>query len=119
MMVNLYKETMDPTLAIVGQTIEPKIRQYVEQKTGIKYRSYDPKKINFDLFSNDHVFGGIPDGEPVDANDQLLYPQMPMLEIKTSSIDAFWYKKNGSELVMQKDENGYPIVKEPNKKRNS
>jgi hypothetical protein len=42
-----------------------------------------------------------------------------MLEVKTSSIDSFVYKKTNNELKMQFDFNGYPQIKEPNGKRNS
>jgi hypothetical protein len=44
---------------------------------------------------------------------------MPMLEIKTSSIDAFVYKRERNELKMVKDENGLPAVKEKNAKKAS
>ena len=35
-----------------------------------------------------------------------------MLEIKTSSFDGLVYKKIDGTLVLQKDENGFPIIKE-------
>jgi hypothetical protein len=44
---------------------------------------------------------------------------MPMLEIKTSSIDAFVYKRERNELKMVKDENGLPVIKEKNAKKAS
>ena len=35
-----------------------------------------------------------------------------MLEIKTSSFDGLVYKKIDGTLVLQKDEDGFPIIKE-------
>jgi hypothetical protein len=42
-----------------------------------------------------------------------------MLEIKTSSIDAFVYKNENGCLTMQKDQNNVPLIKTANAKRNS
>lgn len=120
LMVKIYTETMDQTLAKVGCEIEPKIKAYVEQTLQQKYISYEPAKIGWDIFSEDKIFGGIPDGEPIDINGKLCYEQKaPMLEIKTTSIDAFEYKKINGTLRMQKDANDVPIIKEKNKKYNS
>jgi hypothetical protein len=46
MMTNLFTDTMDPTLAIVGNTIEPKIRDYVTKQLNIQYKVYNPREIN-------------------------------------------------------------------------
>ena len=118
-MTGLFKETMDQTLAKVGNVIEPKVREFVEERLNQKYVCYNPFEINWDIFPENDIFGGIPDGEPIDENGKLLYPQKPMLEIKTTSIDAFVYKKQDGVLTMQKDESGMPIVKEEKKKFNS
>ncbi|MCQ2957255.1 MAG: hypothetical protein MJ233_05580 [Mycoplasmoidaceae bacterium] len=71
------------------------------------------------MFKNiDKVFGGIPDGEPLNVNGVVDYSTgNPMLEIKTTSIDAFVYKTEKGLLHMQKDDKGYPLVKEPGKKK--
>lgn len=116
-MVGIYSEPLDPIYANAGNIIEPKIKDYVQESLGIKYIQYDPKKIGFDMFRDNQYFGGIPDGEPVDENDNLLYPQYPMLEIKTTSIDSFVFKTVDNLLTLQKDENGWPIVKKENEKR--
>jgi hypothetical protein len=42
-----------------------------------------------------------------------------MLEIKTTSIDSFVYKKENHELRLQKDANGLPLIKEAGGKRAS
>ncbi|MDR0826123.1 MAG: YqaJ viral recombinase family protein [Mycoplasmataceae bacterium] len=119
-MVNLYKDVMDPTLAKVGNTIEPMVRDYVEKKLGINFKVYNPMAIGWDVFKENQIFGGIPDGEPINANGIVDYTNdKPMLEVKTSSIDSFVYKKTNNELKMQFDFNGYPQIKEPNGKRNS
>lgn len=118
-MTGLYREPMDQTLAKVGNVIEPMVRQYVENKTNQKYICYDPAKVNWDVFAENKIFGGIPDGEPIDENGKLLYPEKPMLEIKTTSIDAFVYKRQNGVLTMQKDESGIPLIKEEKKKYNS
>ena len=111
--VNLYKEEMDVTLAHVGHTIEPKIRDFVSQQLNINFKSYDPFAIKWDVFKENKIFGGIPDGEPIDDNGNFLYDAgKPMLEIKTSSFDGLVYKKIDGTLVLQKDENGFPIIKE-------
>jgi hypothetical protein len=44
---------------------------------------------------------------------------MPMLEIKTSSIDSFVYKRVNNQLKMTKDVNGLPVIKEKNAKKNT
>ncbi len=112
-MVNIYIEKMDSTLSTVGQIIEPKIRDYVSQLFRVNFCSYNPAAVKWDVFANiDDVFGGIPDGEPIDNNGNLIYKDnYPMLEIKTSSIDKFVYEKVDGCLQMQKDTNGLPLVK--------
>ncbi|WP_228444767.1 MPN551 family DNA-binding protein [Mycoplasma tullyi] len=111
-MVNLYYETMDPILSKAGVVIEPKVRDYVMKKFKINYKSYEPTQVGFDLFKDNQIFGGIPDGEPVDEDGNLLYDQdHPMLEIKTTSIDKLSYKKVDGSLRMMTDESGLPIVK--------
>nr|QIQ09900.1 hypothetical protein PlMoll_0630 [uncultured Mycoplasmataceae bacterium] len=117
-MTKIYKEEMDPTLSKVGCAIEPKVREYVEKELGCKYLSYDPIQIRFDVFHENKIFGGIPDGEPV-VNGHIDYSKFPMLEIKTTSIDSFVYKKENGSFLMKKDENGYPLIKLPGEKRNS
>ncbi len=116
-MTNIYVEEVDDTLMKAGTIIEPKIHQYVCEKLNINFKQYDPFKVKWDVFSNNKIFGGIPDGEPVDKNGNLLYPDKPMLEIKTTSIDSFLYKKIKNDLVLQKDEFGNPIVKSKGEKR--
>jgi hypothetical protein len=117
-MVNLYKDTMDPTLARTGNVIEPKVRNYVTQQLNIPFRVYDPKAVNYDVFSSHPIFGGIPDGEPLNQNQQVDYSTgMPMLEIKTSSIDSLLYKRERNELKMVKSSDGTPVIKEKNAKK--
>ncbi len=117
-MTKIYKEDMDPTLSKVGCLIEPKIREYVEKELGCKYLSYDPVQIKFDAFCENKIFGGIPDGEPI-VNGHIDYSKFPMLEIKTTSIDSFVFKKENGSFFMKKDKNGYPIIKLLGEKRNS
>lgn len=118
-MVGIYSEPIDPTLAKLGQYVEPKVRDYVSQKLNIKFKDYVPSQVNWDVFKDvDKVFGGIPDGEPIDDNGNIDYSNnKPMLEIKTTSIDAFVYKTQKGLLHMQKDEQGLPLVKEAGKKK--
>ncbi|KEZ22993.1 MPN551 family DNA-binding protein [Ureaplasma diversum] len=116
-MVKIYKEDIDKIYSDAGNIIEPKIKDYVEQKLNIKFRQYDPVKIKWDIFTDNKIFGGIPDGEPVDENGELLYPHAPMLEIKTTSIDSFKFKIVDEVLVLQKDKRNYPIIKKENEKR--
>ncbi|AAC71600.1 YqaJ viral recombinase family protein [Mycoplasmoides genitalium] len=119
-MVKIYEDEFDETLAKAGNIIEPKIRDYVNLKTGFNFHSYDPKKVQFDLFKDDSVFGGIPDGEPLDENGELAYQNdLPMLEIKTTSCDSLIYKKINGNLKMILDENGMPIVKKKDGKKDS
>lgn len=118
-MVNIYTEKMDKMVSDVGNAVEPKVRKFVEQhfrdKTGldVKYSFYEPSKFNWDMWKGiDDVFGGIPDGEPYVDGKLAFDKGLPILEIKTSSIDAFKYKKEKGVFVLQKDEKGNPIVKE-------
>ena len=118
-MVGIYQEKMDPLLAKVGQVIELKIRDYAQQKLNLKFKSYDPREINYDVFKEDNVYGGIPDGEPVDESGKISYTNnKPMLEVKTSSYDSLVYKHdNENSLRMVFDENNLPVVKIPGGKR--
>ncbi|GMO13942.1 MAG: YqaJ viral recombinase family protein [Mycoplasmoidaceae bacterium] len=116
-MVNLFKDEMDPTLSIVGNTIEPILKKYAETKLDAKFLTHNPSTINYDAFPENRVFGGIPDGEPL-VNGRINYSTgLPMLEIKTSSIDKFSYVTENGSLKMNKDKNGLPIVKEIGGKR--
>ncbi|MDE6472975.1 MAG: YqaJ viral recombinase family protein [Ureaplasma sp.] len=113
LMTNIYFEPMDDFYSTAGNVIEPKIRNYVSEKTGIKYLDYDPKKIGFDIFKDNKYFGGIPDGEPVNDLNNLDYSNnKPMLEIKTTSIDAFKFEFRDGGLFVAKDANQAPIIKE-------
>jgi hypothetical protein len=44
-MTNLYKEVMDSTLATVGNTVEPIIRNYVVKQLGVQFHIHNPKDI--------------------------------------------------------------------------
>lgn len=122
-MVGIYSEPIDPTLAKLGMYVEPKVRDYVSQKLNIKFKDYVPAEVKWDVFKGKtdpgyEMFGGIPDGEPVNASGIVDYSTgNPMLEIKTSSIDAFVYKTEKGLLHMQKEPNGLPLVKEQGKKK--
>ena len=118
-MVGIYKETMDETLAKTGTIIEPKIREYAQEKLNLKFKVYNPHEIKYDVFKDDKVYGGIPDGEPVDEFGNISYSDdKPMLEVKTSSCDSLVYKQTEeNQLRMVKDENGFPIVKVPGGKK--
>ena len=117
MMVNIYTEPMEELFANAGNIIEPKIKDWVCQKTGINYKQYNPSSIGYDVFKDNEIFGGIPDGEPIDSSGNLLYPKEPILEIKTSSIDSFVFRKINNQFVLQKNIDGSPCVKIPNEKR--
>lgn len=116
MMVDIYRETMDQMLADAGNIIEPKIREWVENKFGSKYKVYNPFEVGFDVFKENKVFGGIPDGEPL-INNKIDYSKNGILEIKTTSIDSFLYKKIDHVFVLQKDEQNHPIIKSKNTKK--
>ena len=118
-MVGIYKETMDETLAKTGTIIEPKIREYAQEKLNLKFKVYNPREIKYDVFKDDKVYGGIPDGEPVDEFGNISYSDdKPMLEVKTSSYDSLVYKQTEeNQLRLVKDENGFPIVKVPGGKK--
>jgi hypothetical protein len=116
-MVNLFKEEIDEKLSKSGQIIEPLIIKYVEEKLNTKYISHDPIAINFDIFSNNKIFGGIPDGEPINEQNKIDYSNGKlMLEIKTSSIDSFVYRKNNGKLEMVLEDE-LPKIKERYAKR--
>lgn len=117
-MTNLYKDEIDPVLAKVGNEIEPKVRDYVNKITGYNFIAHNPFENKFDIFQFDDVYGGIPDGEPVGLNGKFLYEQdIPMLEIKTTSIDRLSYEKVNDNFTMKFDADGLPIIKEENGKR--
>ena len=113
-MNNIYFETMDPIYSDAGNIIEPKINKYVSELLDTKFKVYNPFEIKWDAFPENKIFGGIPDGEPIDSNNQFLYPEKGMLEIKTTSLDSFLFKKIGNNFVLQKNPKGLPIVKTEN-----
>lgn len=120
MMTNLYYEEMDETLSTVGNIIEPKVKNYVENLTKTNYKQHNPFQIKWDVFQEDSVFGGIPDGEPLNEKGEIDYSNnKPMLEIKTTSIDSFVYKTIDGVLKMQKDDNNIPLIKLKNGKKDS
>lgn len=116
-MTGLYTEPMDEMISKAGCVIEPKIKDLVSKKLNVNYIQYDPFKISFDLFKENKIFGGIPDGEPVVNNIVNYDNSKRMLEIKTTSIDAFSYKKVNNLFILQKDENNYPIIKSKGTKK--
>jgi hypothetical protein len=63
------------------------------------------------VFSENEIFGGIPDGEPFE-NGEINYSSLPMLEMKTTSIDKLMYLPPDANGVMKiKFEDGLPVVK--------
>lgn len=117
MMVNIYNEPMDKMYADAGNIIEPKIHQWVCNHLNLNFKQYNPISCQWDVFKNNQIFGGIPDGEPIDDNGNFLYPNQPILEIKTTSIDAFKFKKINGLLILEKDINNHPVVKSKGEKR--
>lgn len=111
-MVGIYQDDFDPFFAKIGNIIEPKITQYAREKLKTDFMVYDPKKIAWDIFASNKIFGGIPDGEPIDKDGIFDYKNNPMLEIKTTGIDSFKYNKVGNKFTLQKDKNNLPIIKQ-------
>lgn len=116
-MTNIYVEPMDEMYAKIGNLIETKIHAFVCQKLNINFKQYNPFEIKWDAFKENEIFGGIPDGEPIDINGKFLYPDAPMLEIKTTSIDSFVFKNIDGNFVLQKNANGEPIIKKVGEKK--
>lgn len=114
-MVDIYYEPMDEIMANAGNIIEPKLRTWIEENSNYKFTFYDPKKCGFDVFKDNPIFGGIPDGEPL-INGKIDYKDAPILEIKTTSIDSFLYKKIDYVFKLQYDDNNKPIIKLKNGK---
>lgn len=120
MMVGLYEEKMDDTLANAGNVIEPLLRDYVSEVLNIEYKSYVPNDVGYDIFKNDKIFGGIPDGEPLVAGAVDYSLHYPMLEIKTTSKDKIKYSfDSGSMKMVMDEETGLPIVSIKNDKYNT
>lgn len=111
-MVGIYRDDFDPFFAEIGNIIEPKITQYAREKLKTDFMVYDPRKISWDIFPNDKIFGGIPDGEPIDKDGMFDYKNHPMLEVKTTGIDSFKYTHVNNQFVLQKNEFNLPIVKQ-------
>ncbi len=120
-MNGIYKDDFDPMYSKIGNEIEPKLKEYAENVSHIKYKSYDPSAVYWDIFKENKIFGGIPDGEPLDENGNLVFgkKEYPLIEIKTTSVDKFKFAVENGEFVLQKDENGRPIVKTPGAKFDS
>ncbi|MDQ0514347.1 hypothetical protein J2Z62_000785 [Mycoplasmoides fastidiosum] len=112
-MMGFFKTTPDPFFLNAGIVIEPKLREFVESKLNCKFQSYHGPDVGFDVFKTNKYFGGMPDGEPLDPQtNQVNYESnIPMLEIKTTSIDEYFWTKRDNELVLERDENGLPLIK--------
>lgn len=111
--VGIYKEEIDPIYAKAGTIIEPIVRDFTGKNLNINFTSYDPAKIKWDVFNDNKIFGGIPDGEPINKSGELLYDQnQPMLEVKTSSFDKFEFETINNNLRVKLDKNNCPIVKD-------
>lgn len=111
--VGIYKEEIDPIYAKAGTMIEPLVRDFTAKNLNLDFTCYDPVKIKWDVFAENKIFGGIPDGEPIDKNGKLIYDQnKPMLEVKTSSFDKFDFVNVDNNMRVKLDSNGIPIVKE-------
>lgn len=88
-----------------GSEIESKLRLYAEKKFNKKFISYSPEVCGFDVFKNEKIFGGIPDGEEyVDGK------LVSILEIKTASFDKFAWKVKNNEFDLVIGNDGKPIV---------
>ncbi len=68
---------LDRKYVDAGIAIEPKVIAAIEEQTGKKVTTYDPKKYNFDYFADkDEAVGGLPDG--------FIEEDKIVLEIKTT-----------------------------------
>ena len=112
-MVGLYEDVVDPFFVKPGIVIEPLIKEHVEKTLNISYLSYEPSKIGWDVFKENSIFGGIPDGEPNDAakNSFVYMNNQRMLEIKTTSRDKFKFSKEGNSFKVKIDTKGLPEIK--------
>lgn len=73
-----------------GSIIEPKLNAYVQKQLQLKFKSYHSPAVGYDLFPNNPIFGGVPDGEPLGENNQLVFDHKHyLLEIKTASLDEY------------------------------
>ncbi|AAT27794.1 MAGa7180 family putative nuclease [[Mycoplasma] mobile] len=78
---------LDPKYVNAGIMIEPKVIEAIEQISNYKVQTFDPKKYNYDYFSDkDEIVGGIPDG--------YVEEKKIILEIKTTKESNFenWEK---------------------------
>ncbi|WP_216082944.1 MPN551 family DNA-binding protein [Candidatus Mycoplasma haematohominis] len=104
--LGMYQDESDRYFLDAGQIIEPKLKDYAEKKIGKKFISYNPREIKFDLFSDNEIFGGIPDGEEIDSQGKVV----SILEIKTAQLDKYnWTFKNNQYMLDLTD--GKPTVK--------
>ncbi|MCQ3907751.1 MAG: YqaJ viral recombinase family protein [Mycoplasmoidaceae bacterium] len=44
-MVGIYTEPIDPTVAKLGMYIEPKVRAYVSERLNVKFKDYIPSEV--------------------------------------------------------------------------
>lgn len=112
-MMGFYKTEGEQFFTEAGIIIEPKLKKYVEQRLKLTMQSYEGKLVGFDVFKDNPIFGGMPDGEPLDQSGKLLFDdQHPLLEIKTTSIDEYQWEKRKNELFLVRDANQLPIIKQ-------
>lgn len=110
-MLGFYKSEMEQFFVLAGQAIEPKLREFAEFKTNYKFQVHNPISVQFDVFKQHTIFGGLPDGEPVNARGVIDYEgHMPMLEIKTVSRDEYEWTKINNELFLVREDD-MPIIK--------
>ncbi|WP_391592205.1 YqaJ viral recombinase family protein [[Mycoplasma] cavipharyngis] len=111
-MMGFFESTPDPFFLNAGIIIEPKLRSFVEKKLNCKFRFYEGKDVGFDVFKSNPVFGGMPDGEPIDQKTNKInyHQKLPMLEIKTTSLDEYFWTTVENELALVY-ENDLPKIK--------
>lgn len=106
--LGLYQEEPNRYFLDAGCIIESKLRTHAENKIGKKFKVYDPKAIKYDLFSDQEIFGGIPDGEEMDENGNVV----SILEIKTAQLDKYSWTFRDNQFVLDL-KNNKPTVKIP------
>ncbi|AGX89211.1 MPN551 family DNA-binding protein [Mycoplasma parvum] len=106
-MLGFVDSEIEPYFSNAGTVIEKTLLTYAKKELRKHFKSYNADEIQYDLFPDNEIFGGIPDGEEFE-NGKV----KSIIEIKTTPLDSYSWDFKDNEFQLVKDIKGIPIIKE-------
>ncbi|CBZ40406.1 probable YqaJ family viral recombinase [Mycoplasma suis KI3806] len=105
--LGFVESDIEPYFANAGVIIEKSLLTYAKRELRKHFRTYNPQEVKYDIFPDNEIFGGIPDGEEFEGDNI-----KSILEIKTTPLDSYLWTFKNNEFQLVKDSKGIPIIKE-------